>query len=569
MMAESMNKRVRCWQIFLLSLCITLLWVILMRLTWTEYQNTRIADPLSLLHVLSPYYYILLLPSVLLCLYVFYDGLDSRWLHFVLLFQLSLLLWVTPHVLSGAARDPDSLFHPGVSLNIESILDGNVSQFDKYAEKYPGSFILTYFMMKMTSLDISTFGTLVYPVVTCFIYILGWYTFTSTYIGEKAAFLSTLLAISSLHYVKLHPSPQSVGTMLVLAAMVLAVGKEKSQKIVGGFLFLLTFFIHPISPLLFLIFAGSVISLEIFCRRSSLTRKKLSVLVFIGLFLLVSLTMFSSLGETLVKELSKVGSLILGTKNVSLGIFGFAYSSIFILNLLIYLCIGLAALYFLVNLIRKASLHQVCSEKKGITLVVAAAFYAIFGGFLGILENSPTLLERGLSFSVLMATAFIVYVTLSSSHALSLNCKRMSSLHWISVLFVFLAVTYPVVAYSTESYNSFPFSERAGLAFIVRTELIQSRSVAMPYYNQLVTYNVDGSSTKFFPLHGRYILDFDSKQPDVFVYRTTGYYNAVLRWDRSFEQNRYVKYEINLQSYNLIYVSPSVRIFLRNETVLE
>jgi hypothetical protein len=569
MIPEIVNRKARCWQIFLLSLCITLLWVILMRSMWTEYQNTRIADPLSLLHVLSPYYYILLLLSGFLCMYVFYRGLDSRWLHVVLLFQLSLFLWVTPHVLSGAARDPDSLFHPGVSLNIESILEGNVSQFDRYAEKYPGSFILTYFMMKMTSLDISTFGTLVYPVVTCFIYIMAWYTFTSTYIGEKAAFLSTLLAISSLHYVKLHPSPQSVGTILVLVAMVLVVGKGKSPKIIGGFLFLLTFFIHPISPLLFFIFAGSVVSLEILCKRSSLTRKRLPVLVLVGLLLLGSLAAFSSLGETLVRELSKVGSLLSGTKNVSLGIFGFAYSSIFILNLLIYLCIGLAALYFLLKLIRKASLHQVCSEKKGMALVVGAALYAFFGGFLGILENSPTLLERGLSFSVLMGTAFIVYVTLSSSHAISLNFRRMSALQWISILFVFLAVTYPVVAYSTESYNSFPFSERAGLAFIARTDLIESRSVAMPYYNQLVIYDVDSSSTRFFPLHGRYILDFDSQQPDVFVYRKTGYYNAVLRWDRSFEQNRYVKYEINLQSYNLIYVSPSVRIFLRNETVME
>ncbi|MBU7040484.1 MAG: hypothetical protein HXS45_06720 [Theionarchaea archaeon] len=540
-----------------------------MRSTWTEYQNVRTTDPLSLIHVLPPCYYILLLLSVFLCIYVIYARLDSRWLHLALLIQVSLLLWITPHVLSGAARDPDTLFHPGVSLHIESILNQEISQFDRYAEKYPGSFILMYFMMSVASRDISTFGTLVYPVTSCLIYILGWYTFTSTYVGKKAAFLSTLLAISSLHYVKLHPSPQSVGTMLVMVAMVLVVAKGKVQKIVGSFLFLLTPFIHPISPVLFLIFVASIISLEIVCRRGFLSRRNLLILVFIGLLFLGSVTAFSSLGETLARELSKVGALIFGTRNAALGIFGFAYSSLFILNFVVYFCIGLVVFFLLMNLIRNASIHSLCSEKRGLTLLVAAAFYALFGGFLGILENSPTLLERGLSFSVLMATAFIGYVVLSPGREISQSWRKISALHCTSFLLVFLAVTYPAIAYSTESYNSFPFSERAGMAFITRTGLVESRCVAMAYYNQLVIYDADSSSATFIPLHGSSILDFDHQQPDIFVYRKTGYYNAILRWDKSFEHNRYSEYEMILQSYNVIYISPSVRIFLRNEATME
>ncbi|MGC1120990.1 MAG: hypothetical protein WBA22_07840 [Candidatus Methanofastidiosia archaeon] len=475
-----------------------------------------------------------------------------------------------PYILSGVARDPDSLRHPGVSLHIDDILDGKTIQFGKYAERYPGSFILNYLLMTTMSIEPSMYGTIAFPIISCFLYIIGWYGFFSVYLGDRQAFLSMLLSIPALHYVKLHPSPQAVSTLLVLAAFILIISKSIVSKILGGVLFLFMLFVHPISPFLFLIFVGTAAAYGIvFKSKGSFSVKHFLFALGAVIVLLALVCAFSSFDVTLHEQVRKFLSLIFGTKDTNLGGFIFIYSKIFALNILIYLLIGIFALFFfLENNIFKIEIEKLklrvavhSCDKKQMTLITVSGIYIVFAIVSGIM-NSPDLLERGLTFAVLMVTASI-----SQGFAASRSWNRQKwrkRLFFPATLVVALVITYPVVAYSIEAYNSFPFSEKAGLDFLAYRVTLDGRTVAMSYEGQMAIYETDFSSTNFYILHGPQIWNLDYLQPDVFVYRQTGYYNAAIRWDKSFEQNRYYQYEIDLRSYNRIYYNHSFRIYLKS-----
>jgi hypothetical protein len=213
--------------------------------------------------------------------------------------------------------------------------------------------------------------------------------------------------------------------------------------------------------------------------------------------------------------------------------------------------------------VRKWRIHTAITscDKKQAILVAAAIIYIMFAILSGIM-NSPDLLERGLTFAVLMAAASISRSITKSSFWNRQNYCRCQL--FPVALMSALAITYPVVAYSTEAYNSFPFSEKAGLDFLAHRVDLTGRTVAIPYEGQLAIYEVDLSSTHFYVLHGPQIWNLEYLHPDVFVYRQTGYYNAAIRWDKSFEQNRYSQYEIDLRSYNRIYYSHSFQIYLKS-----
>jgi len=55
-------------------------------------------------------------------------------------------------------------------------------------------------------------------------------------------------------------------------------------------------------------------------------------------------------------------------------------------------------------------------------------------------------------------------------------------------------------------------------------------------------------------------------QPDLVVFRSTGYYYAAMRYDLSFEDNRYSEYLdfVNSNKYDRIYSSSTFEIYSRN-----
>ena len=55
------------------------------------------------------------------------------------------------------------------------------------------------------------------------------------------------------------------------------------------------------------------------------------------------------------------------------------------------------------------------------------------------------------------------------------------------------------------------------------------------------------------------------KYPDIIIFRSTAYFNAAMRWDLSFEDNRFITYRTIVDDdsqYHRVYSSPTFEIYI-------
>ena len=84
-------------------------WFFLAFSRMAEFQNLAGTDPLAMIDVLFPFFWIVLLAFVGVCFVAFVYASDNRLLHALLLSEFSLMLFFTPFLLSGFSWSPDSL----------------------------------------------------------------------------------------------------------------------------------------------------------------------------------------------------------------------------------------------------------------------------------------------------------------------------------------------------------------------------------------------------------------------------------------------------------------------------
>jgi hypothetical protein len=134
----------------------------------------------------------------------------------------------------------------------------------------------------------------------------------------------------------------------------------------------------------------------------------------------------------------------------------------------------------------------------------------------------------------------------------------------VAVAALFLALTFPVVAYSIDAYSSFPKSEEAGLRFLVERGALDGKKVATTSVSQLALYDrslLEGAA--FVEMNERGGYDLVETAPDLVAFRSTGYYYSAMRFDLSFEDNRYNR-ELELiesSDYKKVYDSPTFKIY--------
>ena len=102
---------------------------------------------------------------------------------------------------------------------------------------------------------------------------------------------------------------------------------------------------------------------------------------------------------------------------------------------------------------------------------------------------------------------------------------------------------------------------KKGLEFLASEEPLEGKTVVGSTLHQLSFYpQADLEQTGFFR--------FDSAQglePDVVVFRKSGYYYSAMRIDLSFERNRYTEYKdkIEAEQYDRVYSSPTFEVYLK------
>lgn len=541
----------------------------------SEFQNIASVDPLAMINVLFPWFWILLLAFALICIAVFRLGLDAaKWLHVLLLVQLSLFLYFTPFILSGFSWSSDSLWHGGVASYMPEILSGSKPTFSGYAQNYPLSFVTTYCVEQVSSLDIFSYTLYVYPLICITTMTMLAYIFASRLLSPRQAFISILLALPALHFLEPHVSPFSAGTVLILVSFILLTVERRTARMLSFFTIFALILTHPISPISFGIFLVAAALLSLFSKTKHAiggfpfkTSVLVSFLLFLGtVWFAWTMLQVVSIYETVEYALSDIVTLrFLGRLEYVLGWTAggqsFIYPEIHQLNLAVYVIFLLfVSFLLLLDLTRgrfackRDVITKHVSHERITFVAFSSLIYAAFGYMLFLATDQRFLLGRGLLFYIFMASIYI------SKHLVRQNQRGKDFKEFVVVSMVlFLLISFPIVSYSKEAYNTFTPSAAQGLTFVSHIDLSR-KSISMSFDQQLAAY-VNLSEGV---LVEKYPPNLNMTSPDFVVLRINAFFYSAMRGGLSFERNSYTELQDDLRGkigYNKIYSSPTFEVY--------
>ncbi|MCL5877799.1 MAG: hypothetical protein M1540_08320 [Candidatus Bathyarchaeota archaeon] len=560
-------------------------WLVLILNLRTDYVNLSGVAPLGMVYLLFPAYWLILAGFIATCFFVFRKPDTPRWLHIVLLAQFALMLYYTPFLLGGFSWSPDSLWHAGVADYMPSILSGSSVTLGDYAQSYPLSFMVTYGVESVFSLDVVTYTLYVFPPI-CIVLISSLaYFFASRISNKKTAFLSMLLALPALHYIEPHVSPFATGTVLLLASLVLLTYKGPKASVLSLLLIVALVLTHPISPLFLGIYLSAAVIVNLFYRKHpaeqvyavpyinklSATSPRRNVLRLTLLLLVLGAfwfywTLYQASPNYLGVQatVSKVFDLTFLTNVASAvqwtaGGQGFLYPQVSQLSLFIYAIFLVSVIaifaFSFVDFLRHKK-HAGQSTSLLLTLTLTAIGSGIMSYLLFASSGERFLLGRGLIVFLLMGAVCVAsYFAGSGKSGLIKTTVAF-------VLVAFLVCTFPVIAYSKEAYNTFTPSAESGLVFLSENIDLSQETLSMTSDQQLAAYadlRENLTLTGFPP-------DLNKQKPDVIVLRVNSYYFLAMRYNMSLTNNSYTLLCENLTQnplYDKVYSNSKFDIYRR------
>jgi hypothetical protein len=561
-------------------------WLLLILNLRTDYMNLSGVAPLGMINLLFPAYWIILAGFVAACFFVFRKEDSPRWLHIVLLAQFALMLYYTPFLIGGFSWSPDSLWHAGVAEYMPSILSGSSVTLGDYAQSYPLSFMVTYGVERIFSLDVVTYTLYVFPPI-CIVLISSLaYFFASRISNPKTAFLSLLLALPALHYLEPHVSPFATGTVLLLASLVLLTYKGAKAAALSLLLIAALVLTHPISPLFLGIYLAAAVIANFFYRKHpteqdftvpfinklsasspsrNVLRLTLLLLALGALWFYWTLYQASPNYLGVQTTVSKVLdftflSNIAGAVEWTTGGQEFLYPQVSQLSLFIYAIflvsvIAILGVYVVDFLRHKKQFAQ--STPMLLTLTLTALGSGVMSYLLFASSGERFLLGRGLVVFILMGS-----ICLALYLSNSVKIRRLKTVFAFSFI-AFLVFTFPIIAYSKEAYNTFTPSAESGLVFLSGNLNLSEVSVSMTSDQQLASY---ADLTKNLTLTG-FPPNLTNQKPTVVVLRENAFYFLAMRYDLSLTNNSYTQLDGNLSQnalYDKVYSNSKFDIFLRN-----
>lgn len=555
----------------LVSVFIFSLWAILVLRLAPQFQNTADTDPLAMINVLFPFFWIILLAFVGVCFAAFVQSDSPRWLHMLLLGQFSLMLYFTPFLLSGFSWSPDSLWHGGVASYMPEVLSGGTVALSNYAQAYPFSFLTTYLVERVFGISVFTYTLYIYPIICTVLFSVLAYFFASRIFGPKAAFLAMLFTLPALHYVEMHVSPFSAGTIILLLPLILLTFESRLARVLSFLSIIVLVLVHPISPIMLGVYFFSVVVVGFLFRRRARTEAGAPAFSVLPYFLFISIVWFSwtafyamsvYLGvQIAIASIFDFGFLtrLFYASDFAVGGAGFIYPWIHELSLVIYgLFLVLILLPGFKDVRRFIGKKLDAAMYKRVSLSLASIIFAAMGFLLFLSSGERFLLGRGLLFFIFMGSMVIATYFVDQAP----RWKRAKTILALSLV-VFLVCTFPVVSYSKEAYNTFTPSANAGLSFLSSKVDLSQLSLSMSSSQQLASYvNLsEGLNLQSFP------PSLNSSNSEVIAMRINGYFLISMRSDLSFTNNSFTRLSSYLDEepgYNKIYSNARFEVYARS-----
>ena len=578
-MKEKTESHTKILIILILAVVAGLIYLLSISVAYPVFQNTRLIDPLAEMNSLFPLYYVAIALTALLGVGCLIWRIENKCLHIMLLSMFAVMLWFTPYYLAGFVRLPDVPWHVGIALQIPQVLGGDPVAFSGYAWSYPGSFIYHYTFLNILGMEPTSYISNFFPFLCLLLFVLLCYVLAAKLFSHKVAFLSMLIAIPGIHYIHLHPSPHTIGALLMLTALLLLTRRGAAAKIIAIMAIIIIVISHPTTPLLLSIFlAAALLTSTVYSRRIGRTQVALAsvfLICFVGWFSWFSFgppwgdaaggaagtTAGSTLGST--EYLYYMATLVkLGVVQEYLTGTPFIYGNIHNLNKGIYFLYAAAAILGILYIAArtysgKRSIRNWVSKFGGLNrsemLMAFSVLFLLVLTFL-LAKGAHDLIETGLTY-IILAVSCIIASVIVRLYRSGINRRIISSAVTVGVLF--LTLSFHIVAYSIDAYSSFPESEEAGLKFLAADIPLDEKTIAANWAAHLALYIQS-------PLNQiEFVSPYSEIQPDLVILRSTGYYYAAMRLDLTFENNRFNEYRkvIENSNYNLVYSNPSFVVY--------
>ncbi len=556
------------------------IYLISIYLAYTKFNNTRLIDPLAEVNSLFPLYYVAIGLTAALCVACVFMRVNNKYLHMLLVWMLAMMLWFTPYYLAGFVRLPDGPWHVGVGLQISEVMNGATVTFSEYAWSFPGSFFYHPVFLSVLGIEATGYIALLFPFVWISLFVLLWYVVVARLFDGRVAFLSLLIAIPGLHYIQSHPSPHTLAALLMLSALLLALTRSSAAKILAIAMVVVIIVSHPTTPLLLAIFlAAALVTNMVYFRRLGRTEVALGgilLLCFVGWCLWMSYYHTVPTGAVIEGELVHGVAVptSVGVSQQYLTETAFVFAGVYHLNRAIYYLYAILALAGIAYLAAKTFIRErgvrnwvakVGGIEPGQALMAMVVPPLIVLSML-LAETAPCLLETGLTFAVLALSCVVASLIPFSERYKRRTMGAIAAIVLIGLLF--LTFSFPTVAYHIDAYSSFPESEERGLMFVASSVPLDKGMLATNSPAQLALYLEHPlHETELVPLHYQELPDLGTLLPHVYVFRSTGYYYAAMRYDLSFEDNRYTEYSrvVDANEYDRVYSNPTFVVYSRPE----
>jgi len=199
---------------------------------------------------------------------------------------------------------------------------------------------------------------------------------------------------------------------------------------------------------------------------------------------------------------------------------------------------------------------------------IVSLAYVVFSYALYLAGRDHHLLADGLIYFSIMSSVSMGFVLLSQTR--SPVSPRLRSLCFLGLL-VFLYVSFPIVSFSKEAYNTYVPSQNAGLTFVAGYVDAYNNSLAMSSDQQFVPYLNMSKSIGLLSLRAtNFPPNLNKTHPDYVVIHANSFFVRALRYDLSLQENRITLARDYLERsvlYDKVYSNRDFNLYyLNNET---
>lgn len=536
----------------------TMIWLCVILYSYPLFQAARATDPYATINTIFPQFYMFLAIYIIMVLAIFHRYKTGIWTTLGFLFLSAAVLWYTPYLMAGWVKQTDTLWHMGMAVNVNEILDGVAMPFSTYTSSFPVSYVVGNMIYQVTGMELQPLANYVLPLFFTVLFTLLIYIILARFFSKDTAVMATLMSITLLHYVELHMSPHVIGMVILFTCILLFSMKRWTLAAILGFALLpLT---HTVSFAFFVLFLGLYFSYQmggfnfLMGKKDSqkISKKLVFTLVTMGIVGIIFIIMFTSL--------SIYVDIFLESISLS-RLYDFIVNNLVnnpwfkALGAGIYLAMFILFCYFIMKKLPIASkgdgglenLAKLLFRNNSMLPLFAIGSLALGIVIASVLDRS-VMIERGLTIFLIFASGFILARVLNHPN------KKYSAFMIIFIAALF--VIYPMASYPVDNYNSFPVSEEDGMIFISEMELT-GIAIDMSSPGQLDAFIAPGMNIN---------TSIEGNQSfDIVVYRMSNSHKYYLHTGDADDYNHKFEKLDRDRHYSSIYYNPTFVIYSKTD----